>query len=145
MYKDKGDIYMTYECFQNDLEVNVKIEMKEKIKERWKNKAPKKNKNKNKQQYVQKKHNTQNKNLYKSTSNLIPSKREWIIKHTAEATPKNKKYLFLLKSLLIVCINLLFACQYLINKIAVMNIPGLNIRYAGNVLAVLLIETLPSM
>ena len=68
------------------------------------------------------------KNLYKSTSNWIPSKSEWITKHTAEPTPKNKKYLFLLKSLFIVCINLLFALQYLINRMAVMNIPGLNIR-----------------
>ena len=33
----------------------------------------------------------------------------------------------------------------IINKIEVINIPGLNIRYAGYVLAVLLIETLPSI
>ena len=46
------------------------------------------------------------KNLYKSISNWIPSKTECIIKNNAEPTPKNKKYLFLLKSLLIVCINL---------------------------------------
>ena len=68
------------------------------------------------------------KNLYKSTSNWIPSKSEWITKHTADPTPKNKKYLFLLKSLFIACIKLLYALQYIINRIAVMNIPGLNIR-----------------
>ena len=68
------------------------------------------------------------KNLYKSTSNWIPRKSEWITKHTAEPIPKNKKYLFLLKSLFIVCINLLYILQYWTNSIEVMNIPGLNIR-----------------
>ena len=68
------------------------------------------------------------KNLYKSFSKLIPKKIECEIKNIAEPTPNIKKYLFLLVSLLITWINLLFDIQYWINKIAVIIIPGLNKR-----------------
>ena len=68
------------------------------------------------------------KNLYKSFSKLIPKKIECEIKNIAEPTPNIKKYLFLLVSLLITWINLLFDIQYWINKIAVIIIPGLNRR-----------------
>ena len=63
-----------------------------------------------------------------SISKLIPRKIEWNIKNIAEPTPKNKKYLYFLLLLSIFLINLLFATQYWINRIAVIIIPGLNKR-----------------
>jgi hypothetical protein len=57
----------------------------------------------------------------------MPNKIECKIKNTAEPTPNIKKYLVLV-SLLIFLKSLLFAIQYLINKIAVIIIAGLNRR-----------------
>ena len=85
------------------------------------------------------------KNLYKSYSKLIPKKIVCAIKNTAEPTPKNKKRYFFLKGLLTATAMLLLAIQYLIKRNAVIIMHGLNIRYAGYVLAVRLIETPPSI
>ena len=54
--------------------------------------------------------------------------KECAIKNNADPIPKNKKYLFLLVSLLIFLKSLLFDIQYWINRMAVITIPGLNIR-----------------
>ena len=62
-----------------------------------------------------------------------------------EPIPKNKNFLtYLWLPLIDKTIDLLYN-QYLINKYEVINIAGLNIKYVGKTLAVLLIEAPPSM
>ena len=73
----------------------------------------------------------------------MPKKIEWIIKKMAESIPKVLKR-FLLSNCCKLLINLLVFTQYKINKKDENIIEGLNIRYVGYVLAVLLIETPPS-
>ena len=85
------------------------------------------------------------KSLYKSLSNLIPKKIEWMVKAIAEAIPKNTIFFIFLwlvsKWLMISLLN----NQYFINKKDVKNIAGLNINHEGYGLAVLLIDAPPSI
>ena len=74
----------------------------------------------------------------------MPKKIEWIVNSIAEATPKiNIVFLYLFSGSIKEIIFLLYI-QYFISRKEVINIAGLNTKYVGKTLAVLLIEAPPS-